>query len=215
MVVDLWAQWCGPCKTLGPILESVDRRDRAARSCWPRSTSTPTPPRPRRSRCRASRRCTPSPAARSSTASSAPRARTRCGSSSPGSSPPRSRPRSSGSAEIGDEASLRAALELEPDDEGAIVDLAELLVGEERGDEALELLARIPETPETRRVAALARSGGNYTSDADIEARLLVLLDQVKADDDARQEFLDLLELLGADDPRTGAYRRQLTSRLF
>ena len=117
--------------------------------------------------------------------------------------------------EIGDEASLRAALELEPDDEGAIVDLAELLVGEERGEEALEILARIPETAETRRVAALARSGGSYTSDADIEARLLVLLDQVKGDDAARQEFLDLLEILGADDPRTGSYRRQLTSRLF
>jgi putative thioredoxin len=44
---------------------------------------------------------------------------------------------------------------------------------------------------------------------------LLVLLDQVKADDAARQEFVDLLELLGPDDPRTGSYRRQLTSRLF
>ena len=49
----------------------------------------------------------------------------------------------------------------------------------------------------------------------DYNNRLLVLLDSVKGDDDARQEFVDLLELLGPDDPRTGTYRRQLTSRLF
>jgi putative thioredoxin len=37
----------------------------------------------------------------------------------------------------------------------------------------------------------------------------------VKDDDVARQEYLDLLELLGPDDPRTVDYRKQLTARLF
>ena len=37
----------------------------------------------------------------------------------------------------------------------------------------------------------------------------------MKDDEEARQEFLDLLELLGPDDPRTAAYRKALTARLF
>jgi putative thioredoxin len=37
----------------------------------------------------------------------------------------------------------------------------------------------------------------------------------VKGDDDARQQYVDLLEVLGADDPRTADYRKRLTSRLF
>ncbi|HLY84427.1 MAG TPA: tetratricopeptide repeat protein, partial [Acidimicrobiales bacterium] len=34
-------------------------------------------------------------------------------------------------------------------------------------------------------------------------------------DDEARQEFLDLLEVLGPDDARTVRYRKELTARLF
>ena len=114
----------------------------------------------------------------------------------------------------GDEPSLRKALDLEPDHAGAIVALAELLVGDQRAEEALELLARIPESAETRRVAALARTGESLGGD-DIESKLTGLLDQVKEDDEARQQFVDLLELLGPDDPRTSSYRRQLTARLY
>jgi putative thioredoxin len=44
---------------------------------------------------------------------------------------------------------------------------------------------------------------------------LTSLLDQVKVDDEARQRFVDILELMGPDDPRTAAYRKQLTARLF
>jgi len=116
--------------------------------------------------------------------------------------------------EIGDEASLRQALELEGDNEDVIVSLAELLVVDERAEDALALLAKIPESTETRRVAALARAGVDAVGD-DVDAKLEALLPRVKADDEARQEFVDLLELLGAEDPRTAVYRKRLTSALF
>ena len=41
------------------------------------------------------------------------------------------------------------------------------------------------------------------------------LLDRVTGDPTARQEFLDLLETLGPDDPRTSRYRKALAARLF
>ncbi|MEZ5249469.1 MAG: tetratricopeptide repeat protein [Ilumatobacteraceae bacterium] len=113
----------------------------------------------------------------------------------------------------GDEASLRAALELEPANESAIVALAELLVEQGQADEALQLLARIPETERTRKVAAAARLSTSPADDYD--QQLAALLDRVKSDDDARQQFVDILELMGPDDPRTAQYRRQLTSRLY
>jgi putative thioredoxin len=96
-----------------------------------------------------------------------------------------------------------------------VVALAELLAGRGDNEEALSLLARIPETAETRRVAALARVGPATSDDGDVERRLDSLLDQVKDDEEARQQFVDLLELLGPDDPRTADYRKALTSRLY
>jgi putative thioredoxin len=99
------------------------------------------------------------------------------------------------------------------------VALAELLVGEGKGDEALALLERIPESAETRRVAALARVGDEFAVNGqvapDVTEKLDALLDRVKDDEAARQEFVDLLELLGPEDPRTAQYRKALTSRLF
>ncbi|HUW01451.1 MAG TPA: tetratricopeptide repeat protein [Acidimicrobiales bacterium] len=117
---------------------------------------------------------------------------------------------------IADEASFRKVLELRPDHHDASVALAEVLVGSDRADEALEVLARIPETAETRRVAALARTGGADAVDTgDVAARLESLLSQVKNDDEARQEFVDLLEVLGAEDERTAEFRKKLTSALY
>ncbi len=113
----------------------------------------------------------------------------------------------------GTEGAYRAVLELEPGNEDAVIGLAELLIARDETEQALSFLARIPENDRTRRVAALARV--NIAPDDDHEATLTALLDSVKDDADARQQFVDILELMGAEDPRTAAFRKQLTARLF
>ena len=113
----------------------------------------------------------------------------------------------------GDEESLLAVLDVDPGNEPAIVALAGILTARGQGDEALALLARIPESDEVRRAAAAARMSMRPADDYD--EQLAALLDSVKADEDARQRFLDILELMGAEDPRTGQWRKKLTARLF
>jgi putative thioredoxin len=63
--------------------------------------------------------------------------------------------------------------------------------------------------------ARLSARGVAADRDADVTRVLDGLLGRVRDDEDARQEFLDLLETLGPDDPRTSEYRRALASRLF
>ena len=108
-------------------------------------------------------------------------------------------------------------LAVDPGHDIAVTMLAQLLVDEGRYGEALELLASIPETAATRHIAALARTGADAAADAasQHEARLAELLPLVKNDDAARQEFVDLLEVMGPDYPETAAWRRRLTSTLF
>jgi len=115
--------------------------------------------------------------------------------------------------EEGSEGAFRAVLDIDPSNEDAIVGLAELLIARGENDEALKYLARIPETDRTRHTAAKARV--HVAPDDDHDATLTALLDQVKTDDEARQQYVDLLELMGPDDPRTAVYRKKLTARLF
>jgi len=110
----------------------------------------------------------------------------------------------------GDEASLRQALELEPGHLDATLALADLLIGKDDADAAL--LDKVPETAEVRHMKARAR---NPDLPPDVDARLGELLGSVKADPDARKEFLDLLEVLGPDDPRTATWRKRLTTTLY
>ena len=210
VVVDLWAEWCGPCRTLGPILERVvaetggkvalakvdiDHNPQVAASF--QVQSIPAVFAISQGKVVDSFiGALPEPSVRDFVAKLAPAVS-----------------EADALAAKGDEASLRAALELEHDHPVAVVALAELLATRGDGEEALTLLTRVPETAETRRVSALARVGA--PDDADVGTRLDGLLERVKDDEDARREYVDLLEMLGADDPRTVQYRRALASRLY
>ena len=216
VLIDLWAEWCGPCKVLGPILEKVvdetggkvvlakvdvDRNPGLAQAF--RVQSIPA--------VYVARDGAVQPAFIGAQPEHVVRQVVQA------LLPTEEEERVAALVAAGDEASLREALSIQPDHPGAVVALAELLVGKGERDEALELLVRIPETPETRRVAALARMGEGAAdvTDDGIEAKLDALLDRIKGDEQARQEFLDLLEILGPDDPRTSRYRRAMASRLF
>ena len=212
VVVDLWAPWCGPCRTLGPILEKVvdatggkvvlakvdtDQNPGIARAFQVQSIPAVYALKDGQV-VDGFVGAYPEHVIEQFVQSLLPSA---------------SAVRIAELVAAGDEASLRAALELEPANESAIVALAELLVEQGQADEALQLLARIPETERTRKVAAAARLSTSPADDYD--QQLAALLDRVKSDDDARQQFVDILELMGPDDPRTAQYRRQLTSRLY
>ena len=186
VVVDLWAPWCGPCLTLGPILEQVieataggvvlakvdvDQNPQikaefevqgipAVYALHHRTVVDGfVGAQPQREVQAFVDRLLPSPE----------------------------------QLEIerligeGDEASLRQVLELQHDHPAAVVALAQLLATDGRGEDAIDLLTRIPETPETRRIAALARSGSVVDDADEIPARLDELLDRVKGDEEARQ----------------------------
>ncbi|HEX2047123.1 MAG TPA: tetratricopeptide repeat protein [Acidimicrobiales bacterium] len=213
VVVDLWAEWCGPCRTLGPILQrvvaetggkvelaKVDVDANPNVSAAFQVQSIPAVYAISGGKVVDSFiGALPEPAVREFVNRLAP-----------------AQSEADRLAAQGDEASLRRALELEPDHPRAVVALAELLVEGGEGEEALALLARVPETAESRRVAALARLGSNGATEApDVDARLQRLLERVKDDEAARREYVDLLEMLGTDDPRTTHYRRALASRIY
>jgi len=215
IVVDLWAEWCGPCKSLGPILESViaetegkvvlAKVDVDANPATSQAFQVQSIP--------AVYAMKDGKVVDGFTgAQGEPAVREFIGRLLPSDAELQIEQLLA----VGDEASLLQVLELVPDHHVAVPAVAELLIARGESDIALELLQRVPETAEIRRIAATARIDGEApAADDELDAKLDDLLSRVKTDDDARQEFIDLLEVMGPDDSRTADYRKRLSMRLF
>jgi putative thioredoxin len=213
VVVDLWASWCQPCKTLGPILEKVIGETNGAVEL----AKVDVDANPDVARAFGAQSipavfaisqgkivdtfvgAVPEPVVREFIEKLAP-----------------------GATLVdqlvtkGDEASLRDALSLDASNVDAAVALAELLRTSDRLDEALTVLAPFEHVLAAKTVLArvhLQQSGVNL--DGDLDLTLEHLLEQAKTDETARASLLEMLDALGPEDPRYVTYRRRLANFIY
>ncbi|NDD73150.1 MAG: thioredoxin, partial [Actinobacteria bacterium] len=184
VIIDLWAQWCGPCKTLGPILEKltaatngkvilakvdVDSCPQVAQAF--QVQSIPAVYAMKDGKIvdgfvgaqsehvveQFIKNLLPEPVVVDVKALLAK----------------------------GDEASLRQALAAEPTNESVVVALADLLIARKDCAAALELLKTVPETERVRTAVAAARAA--FVPNDDFDKQLTDLLVRVKTDEDAKR----------------------------
>jgi putative thioredoxin len=213
IVIDLWAEWCGPCRTLGPIIEKVVAETNGAVEL----VKVDVDANPQISQAF---RVQSIPAVFAihdgqivdSFVGALPEAQVRefVERLAPGASAV------DRLVSAGDEASLREALALDPTNVDAAVALGEYLHQENRLDEAEAVLEPFAAVVAAKTVLArirLQRSG--VSLDGDLDLTLDHLLEQSATNDQLKAELLEVLDALGPEDPRYVSYRRRLASRLY
>ncbi len=228
VVVDFWAEWCGPCRQLGPVLEQAV----AARAGQVELAKVDVDSEPRLA---SEYRVQGIPAVKAFRDGSVVAEFT-------GAQPPAMVERfldglvpSEADALVarGDEGSLRQAVKLEPSRADAAVPLARILHGRGDSDGALEVLAPVPGSFAADGLAAriglergdaaesLPDLGEAFAAlDAGDQRRALDLLlgaltSADGARDDVRRVIVGVLDELGVDDPLARDARRRLAAALY
>jgi putative thioredoxin len=230
VVVDFWAEWCGPCRQLGPVIE----RAVAARAGQVELAKLDVDANPI--------------LARTFRVQSIPAVKAfrdgKVAAEFVGAQPPQAIERfldsllpseADGLVAQGDEDSLRRAHELEPTRADAAVPLARLLLARGEVDAALAILGRVPGSFAADGLSARIKleraAGADQTGaldlteafaalDAGDQARALDLLIAAlpSADgsrDDVRRVVVGILEELGVESPLARESRRRLASALY
>ena len=213
VVVDLWAEWCGPCKTLGPILEKVVEETNGAVELAKVDVDA-------NREIAAAFQVQSIPAVFAiadgkvvdTFVGALPEAQVRAfiEKLAPGAS------KVDQLLDAGDETSLREAVAMDPTNSEAAVALADFLRQEDKLDDAEALLVPFPNVLAAKTVLArirLQRSGVRL--DGDLDLTLEHLLEQSATYDALKTQLLEVLDALGPQDPRYVSYRRRLASRLY
>lgn len=213
VVVDLWAEWCGPCRTLGPTIEKVVAETNGAVEL----AKVDVDANPEISQAFHVQSIPAVFAIKDgqivdSFVGALPEAAVRefVERLAPGVSAV------DRLVDAGDEESLRAALELDATSVDAALALGEYLLRDGRLDEAESVLSSFAHLLGAKTVLArvrLERSGVKL--DGDLDLTLDHLLEQSLTNSGAKDHLLEVLDALGPDDPRYVTYRRRLASRLY